>query len=154
MKNKYRLSYRRVKRVPFSGNSESNKVLRSLYAQKMLQIYSQGKHVVNIDETWIPETDFRKRRWTAKGAENSMVEGVMRHRVNMIAAVSSKGHVWLSLTQCNTDENVMMMFLSRLCQVFTQQFSNNWRDEIVLLMDGASYHRSAATRECISHLRV
>ena len=76
----------------------------------------------------------------------------MRHRVNMIVAVSSEGHVWLSLTQCNTDENVMMMFLSRLCQAFTHKFTNTWREDIVLLMDGASYHRSAATRACISHL--
>ena len=49
-----------------------------------------------------------------------MKEGIMSHRVNMIVAVSSEGHVWISLTQCNTDENVMMMFLTKLCQVFTQ----------------------------------
>ena len=115
MKEKYRLSYRRVKRVSYTGNSEQNKVLRSLYAQKMLQVYSQGKHVVNIDETWIPESDFRRRRWVAKGGDNSMAEGKMSHRINMIVAVSSEGHVWLSLTQCNTDENVMQMFLSYLC---------------------------------------
>ena len=120
----------------------------------MLEIYSQGKHVVNIDETWIPETDFRRRRWNAKGEDNSMKEGIMSHRVNMIVAVSSEGHVWISLTQCNTDENVMMMFLTRLCQAFTRQFSNTWRNEIILLMDGASYHRSAETRACISHLRM
>ena len=98
MKLRYQLSYRKIKRVPFTGNSEINKVLRSLYAQKMLQIYSQGKHVVNIDETWIPETDFRRRRWAAKGGYNSMSDGIMSHRVNMIVAVSSEGHVWLSLT--------------------------------------------------------
>ena len=44
-----------------------------------------------------------------------MAEGIMSHRVNMIVAVSSQEYVWISLTQCNTDENVMMMFLSRLC---------------------------------------
>ena len=36
-----------------------------------------------------------------------MADRVMGHRVNMIAAISSEGEVWLSLTQCNTDENVM-----------------------------------------------
>ena len=81
----------------------------------MLQIYSQGKHIVNIDETWIPESDFRRRRWVKRNGNNSMKEGIMSQRVNIIVAVSSQGHVWLSLTQCNTDENIMMMFLTRLC---------------------------------------
>ena len=43
-----------------------------------------------------------------------MTEGIMSHRINMIVAVSSQGYVWISLTQCNTDENVMMIF-SRDC---------------------------------------
>ena len=72
----------------------------------------------------------------------------------MIAAVSSEGYVWLALTQCNTDENVMQMFLSRLAQVLTKELKGSWRDEVVLLMDGASYHRSAETRACIKQLRL
>ena len=46
------------------------------------------------------------------------------------------------------------MFFSRLAQVFTKQFGVGWRDEIVVLMDGASYHRSAETRACINHLNM
>ena len=74
MKRQYGLSYRRVKRVAHVGNSERNRVLRSLYAQKMLQVYSQGKHVINIDETWLPETDFRRRCWNLQGKGNSLPE--------------------------------------------------------------------------------
>ena len=107
MKQKLKLSYRPIKRVSYYGNQDHNLVLRSLYAQKMLQIYSQGKHVVNIDESWIAESDFRRRCWGLKNTSNSMSERAVGHRVNMIVAVSSRGHVWLSLTQCNTDENVM-----------------------------------------------
>ena len=81
-----------------------------------------------------------------------MTDKVLGHRVNMIVAVSSAGHTWLSLTQCNTDENVMMMFLSRLSQVFASEFKAGWRDRIIVLMDGAAYHRSAETRSCINHL--
>ena len=81
-----------------------------------------------------------------------MADRALGHRVNMIVAVSSAGHAWLSLTQCNTDENVMMMFLSRLSQVFASEFKAGWRDRIIVLMDGAAYHRSAETRSCINHL--
>ena len=40
MKSKFGLAFRRIKRVPQQGNVERNLVLRSLYAQKMLSIYS------------------------------------------------------------------------------------------------------------------
>ena len=70
--------------------------------------------MVNIDESWIAESDYRRFRWVPKGDDNSLSERAVGHRVNMIVAVSSQGHVWLSLTQCNTDENVMQMFLSKL----------------------------------------
>ena len=120
----------------------------------MFEIYSSNKHVVNIDESWIAESDYRRCRWVTKGEDNSLAERAVGHRVNMIVAVSSQGHVWLALTQCNTDENVMQMFLSKLAQAFTAQFTSKWRDEIIILMDGASYHRSAETRACINHLRM
>ena len=46
----------------------------------------------------------------------------------------------------------MQMFLSRLAAAFTSEYGSRWREEIVVVMDGASYHRSAETRTCIKHL--
>jgi len=62
----------------------------------------------------------------------------------MIAAIDTKGEVFVSLTQANTDTNVMLMFLSRLATRLTQ-LQPNWRDNTVILLDGASYHRSQET---------
>ena len=42
LKKQFRLSYRKIKRVPYSGNTERSKALRSLYAQKMLAVYQSG----------------------------------------------------------------------------------------------------------------
>ena len=39
LKKKFNLSYKKIRRIPFTGNLERNKVLRSLYAQKMLKVY-------------------------------------------------------------------------------------------------------------------
>ena len=64
----------------------------------MFEVYSEGKHVINIDESWIPQTDFRSRRWGTRGQNNSMADKVLGHKVNMIVAVSSEGYVWLALT--------------------------------------------------------
>ena len=59
LKSKFQLSYRKIKRVPFTGNSERNKVMRSLYAQKMLKVYQTTQRVINVDKSWIPKADFR-----------------------------------------------------------------------------------------------
>ena len=72
----------------------------------------------------------------------------------MITAISSEGETWLALTQCNTNQDVMQMFLSRLAQVLTQEYGAVWRDNFIIVMDGASYHRSAETRKCIRHLSM
>ena len=48
----------------------------------------------------------------------------------------------------------MRLFLSKLALVFTKQFGLGWREQIVILLDGASYHRSEATRNCIQHLKM
>ena len=39
LKKEFDLSYKKIRRIPFTGNLERNKVLRSLYAQKMLKVY-------------------------------------------------------------------------------------------------------------------
>ena len=54
LKSRFRLSYRRIKRVVFQGNSERCLVLRHLYARKMLALLNESTHIVNIDETWVP----------------------------------------------------------------------------------------------------
>ena len=42
LKGQFKLSYRKVKKVSHSGNSEYNRVRRMLYAKKMLEIYGSG----------------------------------------------------------------------------------------------------------------
>ena len=98
MKTHFRLSYSRIKRTPDFGNTERCKVLRHLYARKMFAIYSEGTHVINIDESWIAEQDFRRRCWHTKGKSNTYAEQAVGHKVNIIVAVSSQGKAWLALT--------------------------------------------------------
>ena len=64
------------------------------------------------------------------------------------------GRVWLALTQCNTDEDVMQLFLSKLAQCLTADYGVGWRDDIVMLLDGATYHRSEVARQSFLHLSM
>ena len=151
LKCKLKMSYRKIKRVPFQGNSERCKVLRCLWAKAFFDILKQGDRVITIDETWLPATDYRVRKWKKRGMLNTLNEAPMGYKVNLIVAVSTDGEVWASLTQCNTDTDVMMMFMSRLATVLSSE-SSNWRENTVFTMDGAPYHKSS--RAIFKHLRI
>ena len=75
------------------------------------------------------------------GNDNTVSYKDLSPKVNMIAAVDTDGRLYLSLTQFNTDADVMLMFLSRLAMVLSQE-DPNWREDTYLLLDNAAYHRS------------
>ena len=57
------LRYRRVTKAPIQANSERCLVLRQQYAVKMLPLLASGRRIINIDESWISETDYSRRMW-------------------------------------------------------------------------------------------
>ena len=127
--------------------------MRMLYAQKMLTLLDEGKRIINIDETWLPHLDFRNKKWRARGESNTMSTKSLSHRVNMIAGVDTNGQVYLSLTQFNTDSDVMLMYLPRLAANLTQE-DPDWRQDTYWLLDNAAYHRSLEVRACLKDLGV
>lgn len=142
------MRYKKIKKIPFQGNSGRCLVLRQLYAKQLLGILNEGKRVINIDETWLPQTDFRNRKWKVRGQKNSQRAAEMRSKVNAIAALDTDGKVYLALTQVNTDSNVMLAFLSRLAITLTSE-GGDWRSSTVFVLDGAPYHKSNETRKHI-----
>ena len=63
----YGMRYKKVQRVAFLGNSNRNLYLRQKCAQKMLSLLNEGKVIVNIDESWLSESDFRRKKWRLRG---------------------------------------------------------------------------------------
>ena len=51
LKNNFSMTCRKLRRIPYPGNFEHNKVLRSFYAQTILKLYDSDTRIVNIDET-------------------------------------------------------------------------------------------------------
>ena len=62
-------------------------------------------------------------------------------RISMIVGLATTGEVYCSLTQVNTDENVVMQFVGRLATQLAKEDSE-YRKNTVILMDNASYHRT------------
>jgi hypothetical protein len=69
-----------------------------MFAKKMIYALDDGQRIINIDETWLSETDFRRRKWRKRGTTNSVIEKTMNSRISMIAAIDTEGEIYISLT--------------------------------------------------------
>ena len=54
------LRYRKVKHVPLRANSERNLVIRQKWTQAVLDKDHKQRVYLNIDETWLGMSDFRR----------------------------------------------------------------------------------------------
>jgi hypothetical protein len=147
------LKWKQTKRISFNANSEKNLVLRQQFALRMVDLLHQGFRILNIDETWLSDTMFIRKKWREHGSTNSVVGNSVSPRLSLILAFDSHGEVYLSMTQVNTNESVMSLYISHLVNVLDNQ-RPDWRRDTVLLLDGAGYHKSTMVRDHLAKLGV
>ena len=71
----------------------------------------------------------------------------------MILAFDNFGEVYFALTQVNTTAIIIKMFLSHLCSRLDVD-RPNWRQDSVMLLDGAAYHTCSEVRVHLHQLKV
>ena len=74
-------------------------------------------------------------------------------RISFIAAVSTDGELFFSLTQVNTDHEVKLLFLTELAAILDGD-NPLWRKDTVILMDNAGYNTKPETLAQIQRLRM
>ena len=62
-----------------------------------LKIDLTKKVVMNVDETWLGMSDFRRRKWALPNSTNSVAQLQIVPRISMIAALDTGGKVFYSL---------------------------------------------------------
>jgi len=70
MKKKLGMSYRKIKPMSLLANSQKNLVLRQRFAMEFIELMKTGKTILNVDETWLGMTDFRRMKWREKDTTN------------------------------------------------------------------------------------
>jgi len=74
-------------------------------------------------------------------------------RLSLIAALDTEGRAYFSLTQVNTDQYVMLVFLRHLVKTLDQE-RPGWRADTIILLDGARYHTGGDIREYLHKMQL
>ena len=54
------MSYKKIKPVALHANSDKNRILRQCFAIEFVNLLNSGKRIINVDESWLGMTDFRR----------------------------------------------------------------------------------------------
>ena len=138
--------YKRIKKVSFQGNSDKNLLMRQQFVHAFMKIDLKKKTIINVDETWLGMTDFRRMRWEIPGLPNSVAKKQLTPRISMIAALDTSGGVYMTLMQSNSNSQTMELFYTHLVRMLDDK-DKYWRRNTIIMCDGASYHTSEAMRD-------
>ena len=108
------MGYRMARVVPIQSNLERSLVLRQQYSLKILPLLETGHRIINVDESWLNNTHHLRKTWVPSDAPGTFREKQVAPRVSLILASDTEGRLWFSLTQVNTDADVMTLFLRYL----------------------------------------
>ena len=92
------MRYRKVKAISWQANSPKNLILRQQFAQSFLKLDLYEKCIINVDETWIGQTDFRRRKWCFLHQPDSVPQKKVQPRISLIAAIDTRGNAYVSAT--------------------------------------------------------
>ena len=74
-------------------------------------------------------------------------------RISLIAALDTDGRMWFSLTQANTDADVMTTFLRYLVRQLDLE-TPGWQDNTTILLDNASWHNKPEMKERLAKMEL
>ena len=110
-----KICYKKVKHINVTANSVKNLILRQRWAINLIELNWRHKNVINVDETWLNMTDFRRMHWRPTDRNWSVKSKILSPRVSMITAVDKFGNIWLAISMSNSDESMMGLFMSHFC---------------------------------------
>ena len=147
------MSYARIKNISLHGNSTNNLVMRQRFAVKMLSLTTKKTIFLNMDETWLDASDYRRMRWRPKHSTNSMPIVQLAPRISMLVAMDTLGNVYLSLTQTNSNNQMMELFFRQLVVKLDKE-RKDWRSDTIIILDNARYHSSSGIMRLFESLRI
>jgi len=97
----------------------------------MIELFKKYLIIINIDETWLSRTDFRRRKWKFRSSTNFIENTIVNPRISMIAAVSNMGDLYFSVSQGNSNVETFKVFIIYLMKKLNSQ-KPDWRNNTVI----------------------
>ena len=130
--------YKRLRKVPYLGNADRCLILRAHFSKFLLNHLAAGMRVINLDQTWINDMNFTRRKWRMRGQAETAPESKVTPRVSLQMAICTDGRLYSSMYQVNTDARVFCLFISKLVAVLSKE-DRRFRESTILMIDGAKY---------------
>ena len=109
--------------------------------------------IINIDESFLGMEDFRRMKWQQPPDLNTVPKALWNPRISMLLAIDTYGQTYLALSQSNTNEDMIELFLRDLVSKLSEE-DRRWRQNTLIFWDGAPYHQSAETIRLVAELQV
>ena len=119
----------------------------------MIHLLDNNKRIINIDESWVSETEYSRRMWCPNKVPCTVTEQSVGTRLALITALDTEGRVYFAVTHANTDSDVILSFMRRLDTMLSIE-TPDWKENSIVLLDGAKYHTSEQTRETLKKLQI
>ena len=153
MRKELRFIYKAVKPIASRTNIVSCLYQRQQFALRLIDEMMAGKRIINIDEASLTRTDFLHKGWGVNDKALRPHKQPLGHRLTLIAAVDNFGQSFFAVTQSTIDSHVLSAFLHRLV-IDLDGENPDWREDTILVLDGASIHRSDETCRSMAALRI
>ena len=147
------MHYVKIQNVAIFTNSSKNLVLRQRFAMEFLRLAQNKKHFLNVDESWLGQSDYRRLKWQVKGRPATLQPHQLQPRISVILGIDSEGQLYLSLVQANSNSDIMAAFFRQLALKLDRE-RPGWRNDTVIVLDNAPYHTSAATLKVLESLQM
>ena len=146
-------TYRKIKPIRVIQNNLAAKLQRQFAASKFIEALHRNDRLISVDESVLRFTDHRQSGWVRMDNRNQTTTCDRGHGVNLIAALSSTGELFYTVNVGMTNSHTFGFFLSKLCD-HLDSADAHWRDNTVLVLDNANYHRGATTIDMMKALRI
>jgi DDE superfamily endonuclease len=97
--------------------------------------------------------EHRQKGWLIKGIKNRATIDRKPEGLNMIVGVSNYGNLYYTVNKGFTNSETFLLFMVKLCE-HLHHINQRWRDDTVIMLDNAPYHRSKQIRSKLDLMKV
>jgi len=119
----------------------------------MLNKLAAGYRIINLDESTISCSNFRRYSWRRQNDTAYINKKAINPRITLVAAVDNIGNKYASFFIGNSNSKTTCRVVEKLVAILDEE-DPNWREHSLLMLDGARYHKTAQVKHLLKQYHV